>query len=583
LLKSLHVMNFALIEEAKIEFVEGLNILTGETGAGKSILIDAFNSVLGGRASTDAIRSGCDYFRVEAVFELPGSHPVTRILEEQGIPIEEDKQLIVSRRLSTHGKNVTLVNGCNVPVSILRKIGGVLVDMHGQHENQALLRPEFYLTLVDACTTGIQPVLASYQTIYQEWLEVTKQLSAMEASARERAQRLDMLTWQTQEISAANLRIGEETAIQNEISLLTNAEKINKSIQHIYSLFYQGQSGDHNGVIADLAEIKREIEHIARYDERLQVFLSAINDAFYQLEEAGSGLRDYGENMDFDSNRLSQLQERMDILYKLKKKYGATEEEILAYYQQALEELDSIVNHEERTANYVKRRDQLQVRLRAAADQLHYLRSRSAETMAKQICSHLADMGMPKAILTAKVIPAGTYSLTGADELDLLFSANPGEEPKPLQKIASGGELSRIALAIKSVSAERDDMGTMVFDEIDTGIGGQTARMVGEKIGRVGCEKQVLCITHLPHIACMADSHIYIEKSVNDERTQTVVRTLDHPARLIELTRMMGGDNLNRLAVENAEQLLAAAQAKKQSWKKEKKETRIEGERDGSV
>ncbi len=583
MLKSLHVMNFALIEEAKIEFVEGLNILTGETGAGKSILIDAFNSVLGGRASTDAIRSGCDYFRVEAVFELSGSHPVSKILEEQGIPLEDDNQLIVSRRLSIHGKNVTLVNGCNVPVSILRKIGGFLVDMHGQHENQALLRPEFYLTLVDACTIGIQPVLASYQTIYQEWLEVTKQLSAMEASARERAQRQDMLTWQTQEISAANLRIGEEAAIQNEISLLTNAEKINKSIQRIYSLFYQGPSGEHNGVIADLAEIKREIEYIARYDERLQAYLTAINDTFYQLEEAGSGLRDYAENMDFDSNRLSQLQERMDILYKLKKKYGATEEEILAYYQQALAELDSIVNHEERTANYVQRRDKLQVQLRAAADQLHYLRNRSAEKMAAQVCSHLADMGMAKAILTAKVIPTSTFSPTGTDELILLFSANPGEEPKPLQKIASGGELSRIALAIKSVSAERDDMGTMVFDEIDTGIGGQTARMVGEKIGRVGCEKQVLCITHLPHIACMADSHIYIEKNVNGDRTQTVVRTLDHPARLIELTRMMGGDNLNRLAVENAEQLLAAAQAKKQSWKKEKKKARIEGEQDGSV
>jgi len=583
LLKSLHVMNFALIEEAKIEFVEGLNILTGETGAGKSILIDAFNSVLGGRASTDAIRSGCDYFRVEALFDIPCANPVTGLLEEQGIPLEADNQLIVSRRLSAHGKNVNLVNGCNVPLAILRKIGGFLVDMHGQHENQALLRPEFFLRLVDSCTDEIPPILTSYQTIYQEWLETAKQLSAMEASARERAQRLDMLTWQTQEISAANLKIGEEAAIQSEIALLTNAEKINKSIQRIYSLFYQGQSGDHNGVIADLAEIKREIEHIVRFDDRVQTYLTAINDAYYQLEEAGIGLRDYAENMDFNSDRLSQLQERMDILYKLKKKYGATEEEILTYHHQALEELDSIVNHEERTANYVQRRDQLQAQLRAAADQLHFLRRRSAEEMAAQICSHLADMGMAKAILTAKVIPTSTFSPTGADELILLFSANPGEEPKPLQKIASGGELSRIALAIKSVSAERDDMGTMVFDEIDTGIGGQTARMVGEKIGRVGCEKQVLCITHLPHIACMADSHIYIEKSVNDERTQTVVRTLDHPARLIELTRMMGGDNLNRLAVENAEQLLAAAQAKKQSWKKEKKKARIEGEQDGSV
>jgi len=568
LLKSLHVMNFALIEEAQIDFVAGLNILTGETGAGKSILIDAFNSVLGGRSSVDTIRSGCDYFRVEAVFDIPSSNPVAGLLEEQGIPLEDDNQLILSRRLSTHGKNVILVNGCNVPLLTLKKIGAFLVDMHGQHENQALLRPEFYLTLVDSFSPAIKPVFISYQRLYQEWLEINKQLSATEDNARERAQRLDMLTWQTQEIAMANLKVGEEEMLKQEISILTNAEKITHSIQRIHSLFFEGKAGN-NGVIADLADIKRELENIVRFDGHLQAQLTAISDAFYQLEEASGNLRDYAESADFDPERLSQLQERMDIIYKLKKKYGSTEEEILEYYRLALNELDDISNHEERMEKLMERRDALQARLEMTAGQLHQIRSQAAEDMTELMCSHLTDMAMPNAILAAKVILTNVFSPTGSDELTLFFSANPGEEPKPLQKIASGGELSRIALAIKSVSAKRDDVGAMVFDEIDTGIGGQTALMVGEKIGKLGCEKQVLCITHLPHIACMADSHIYIEKKIDGERTQTIVRTLDHQSRLAELARMMGGDSSNRLAVDNAEQLLIAAQAKKERWKSE--------------
>lgn len=568
MLKSLRVMNFALIEEAQINFVDGLNILTGETGAGKSILIDAFNSVLGGRSSVDAIRSGCDFFRVEAVFEISLSNPVIVLLEEQGIPVEDDNQLILSRRLSTHGKNIILVNGCNVPLSTLKKIGAFLVDMHGQHENQALLHPEFYLKLIDTHSAEIKNILASYQVFYHEWREASKQLAAIEDNARERAQRLDMLKWQTQEIAAANLKVGEEILLKQEISFLTNAEKIAHSIQRIHTLFFEGKT-DNNGVIADLADIKRELESIVRFDAHLQAQLTVINDVYYQLEEASANLRDYAENTDFNPNRLSQLQERMDIIYKLKKKYGSSEEEILEYYHLALKELNDIANHEERMEILIKSKETLETRLAEKADQLHQFRCQTAETMVKLVCSHLTDMAMPNAVLSATVMPTNLFSFTGSDELSLLFTANPGEEPKPLQKIASGGELSRIALAIKSVAAKRDDVETMVFDEIDTGIGGKTALMVGEKIGKLGCEKQVLCITHLPHIACMADSHIYIEKTVDDERTHTIVRTLDYQSRLAELARMMGSDSSNRLAVDNAEQLLLAAQAKKECWKSE--------------
>ncbi len=568
MLRSLHVINFALIEEAQIDFVPGLNILTGETGAGKSILIDALNSILGGRVSVDAVRSGCDYFRVEAVFDISSFNPVVSLLEEQGIPLEDDCQLILSRRLSAHGKNIILVNGCNVPLSTLKKIGVFLLDMHGQHENQALLRPDFYLSLVDSYSPLLKSVLVSYQKIYKEWQDVCKHLSETEDNARERAQKLDMLTWQTQEIAMANLKPGEEEIGKQEIAILTNAEKITCSMQRIHNLFFEGQAGS-NGVIADLGNIIQELENIVRFDNRLQEQLTIIQDAFYQLGEVGSNLSNYAENTDFEPERLEQLQERMDVVYKLKKKYGSSIEKILEYYQRALTEIENISCYEDRMQKLMDNRDDLEARLKITAAKLHQIRSQAAGDLTHLVQSHLTDLAMPNAVLTANVAVKDTFSLNGSDELNLLFSANPGEEAKPLHKIASGGELSRVALAIKSVAAKRDDIDVMVFDEIDTGIGGHTALMVGEKIGRLGCDKQVLCITHLPHIACMADSHIYIEKKVSGERTQTIVRTLDHTARLAELARMMGGDDTNRLAVENAGQMLLAAEKKKEQWKRE--------------
>jgi DNA repair protein RecN (Recombination protein N) len=565
-LKSLTVTNFALIERAVVEFDEGLNILTGETGAGKSILIDALSIILGNRASVDSIRTGCDFFRVEAVFDVSRLSFIYRIIEEQGISIEDDAVLIISRRFSRQGKNSILINGCQVTVNVLRQIGEKLVDMHGQHENQALLRPESYLSLLDAFDERIKIVLEQYRKVYQEWLALIKQQTLLAQNSRERAQRIDMLSWQTKEIELAQLKPGEDEDIERQLPVLANVEKITTAVNRSYVLLEQGNDGM-QGILPALAEVKHELEMIARYDTRIQELLTSISDALYQLEESCMDLRVYGDEIDFDPQRLATLQERMDVIYKLKKKYGTSIAEILEYYEKSAIELKDIHNYDQTIANLEQQQRVLEEKLRSFCEKLHSLRLQSSQLLSEQICGHLADLGMNNARFNVEVISGSQFTFNGADEVSFLFSANLGEQTKPLYKIASGGELSRIALAIKTVCAHRDAVGIMVFDEIDAGIGGQAGHMVAEKVAKVACARQVLCITHLPQIACMADCHIYIKKQVEGERTNTIITVLTKEEQLLELTRMISGNEITQIALENANQILESAVKKKEKWK----------------
>ena len=566
MLKSLTVTNFALIERALVEFDEGLNILTGETGAGKSILIDALSIILGNRASVDSIRTGCDFFRVEAVFDISKLSFIYRIIEDQGISIEDDAMLIISRRFSRQGKNSILVNGCHVTVNVLRQIGEKLVDMHGQHENQALLRPESYLSLLDAFDESLKIVLEQYRKVYQEWLELIKQQTLLAQNSQERAQRIDMLSWQTKEIELAQLKPGEDEEIERQLPVLANVEKITTAVNRSYVLLEQGNDGM-QGILPALAEVKHELEIIARYDTRIQEQLTTISDALYQLEESCMDLRVYGDEIDFDPQRLATLQERMDVIYKLKKKYGPSIVEILEYYEKSVVELKDIHNYDQTIANLEQKRRLLEENLRSFSEKLHSLRLQSSQLLSEQICGHLADLGMTNARFNIEVIPSSQFTFHGTDEVNFLFSANLGEQTKPLYKIASGGELSRIALAIKTVCAHRDAVGIMVFDEIDAGIGGQAGHMVAEKVAKVACARQVLCITHLPQIACMADCHIYIKKQVEGERTNTVITVLTKEEQLLELTRMISGNEITAIALENANQIFESAVKKKEKWK----------------
>ncbi|SFL81120.1 DNA repair protein RecN [Pelosinus propionicus] len=566
MLKSLTVTNFALIEQAVVEFDEGLNILTGETGAGKSILIDALSIILGNRASVDSIRTGCDFFRVEAVFDISKLTSIYKIIDEQGITLEDDAVVIVSRRFSRQGKNSILINGCHVTVNTLRQIGEKLVDMHGQHENQALLRPESYLALLDAFDKNIKIELEQYRQLHQKWVEVIKQQEVLAQNSRERAQRIDMLSWQTKEIALAQLKPGEEEEIEQQIPVLSNVEKITTAVNRSYILLEQGTDGI-QGIIPALAEVKHELEMIARYDNRIQEQLASISDALYQLEESCTDLRLYGDEIDFDPHKLATLQERMDVIYKLKKKYGTTITEILQYYEKSLAELEDIHNYDQTIAKFSQQQKTLEEKLNFHCERLHTLRMQSSKRLSEQIGKHLTDLGMANATFDIAVISRPDFTIHGTDEVSFLFSANLGEQTKPLYKIASGGELSRIALAIKTVCAYRDAVGIMVFDEIDAGIGGQAGHMIAEKVANVACARQVLCITHLPQIACMADRHVYIKKQIEGERTNTIVTVLTKEEQLLELTRMISGNEITPIALENANQIFKSALIKKEKWK----------------
>lgn len=565
MLKSLQVLNFALIEHVTLTFRSGLTVLTGETGAGKSILIDALNVVLGERASTDFIRNGCDFFRVEAVFDITTSHAVINMLEEHDITQEDDK-LIISRRLSKSSKNTIVINGCQAPLAVLKKLGELLIDMHGQHENQALLRPESHLTLLDAYDPQIGELLNPYRECYLEWHRIKNNLARLAQSSRDQAQRIDMLTWQTQEIAAASLKVGEEDKLESEVRVLANAERIAKSVERSYILFHQGGKGSH-GVLSALVEIRKELETISRYDNSLDNALQIVQDAWHQLNEAASEISSYSDIVEYNPKRLAKLQDRLDILYKLKKKYGATIEEVLDYYQQSLNELDTIGNSEGKATELEKEKTDLEEKLMHYSHQLDVLRRDAANKLSATICIHLADLAIPEAKLVFDIIKTPNFGPHGINQVNLLFSANPGQELKSLHKIASGGELSRVALAIKTVSSGRDAVGTMVFDEVDAGIGGQTAQMVAEKVALVATTKQVLAITHLSQMACMAEGHYHIAKHTEDGRTYTTVHELNTEERVREITRMMVGETLSPLALENTAQLLAVAKQKRDKWK----------------
>ncbi len=488
MLKSLTVSNFALIENATVDFSYGFNVLTGETGAGKSILIDALNAVLGGRTSSDLIRTGTEGFRVEAVFDISMMSDVIRLLADQEINPEEDGSLIISRRVTKSGKNSVIVNGCHVTLGFLRSISSHLVDMYGQHENQSLLRQETYLPLLDCFEPAIGCLLKVYMKSYKEWLENKEKLANLNQNARNRAQRIDLLSWQINEISHAILKPGEEEELLQQIRVLSNTEKIIHSITKAYSLLYEDKNGQ--AITTALAIIQKELENAVKYDERLTTVSSVFIDAIYQVDDCASQLRQYLADFEFEPNRLAELQERMDVIYKLKQKYGNSIAEVLMYLEKANQELNQISNYESEAENLIQFLKQQEEKLADLAEKLTKLRSNTAQSMSLQITKHLSELGMSKAIFEIVVSEIEQFGPKGKNQVNLFFSANPGEAAKHLQKVASGGELSRIALAIKAVSAARDHVNTMIFDEVDSGIGGKTAQMVAEKIAFVASEKQ---------------------------------------------------------------------------------------------
>jgi len=568
MLKTLTVWNFALLEHVQIEFERGLNILTGETGAGKSILIDSLGMILGHRTSIEKIRKDRDWLRVEAVFDISKYPEVHNFLQQSDI-VDEDDSLIISRQVAKTGKNTIQVNGCHLTLTSLKMLGELLIDIHGQNENQALLRTENQFALVDAYQSEIKTSLSVYQTAFAKWNALKESLKKQELDSREHAQRMDMLSWQVNEIEAAKLKEAEDEELEREIKLLSNAEKISDLVKSSYRLL---DSGDKRqpAVIPSLVEIKKNMEMLSRYDTKLTNVMQMITDALCQIEECSYEIRDYGESIDYSPERLNKLQERMDEIYKLRKKYGATIADVVEHYHNAKKELLAIENYDQHIEDLKYNIAQAEKDLAVQATILTELRQVAAKQLSGDIQKHLLSLGMENARFVIEIQEDGTYHLNGANTIQILFSANLGEDPKPMQKVASGGELSRIALAIKTVCAAKDKIGIMVFDEIDTGIGGKTAQMVAERIAMVAAYKQVLCITHLPQIACMADVHLYIDKQIQNNKTVTQVRHLSTSEQLNEIARMASGIDITAASLDNAMEMLNNAKLKKESFRETK-------------
>ena len=559
MLKSLHVHNFALIADTRIELEPGFNVFSGETGAGKSILIDALGIVLGSRASAEYIRDGEDHYWVQAVFDISGLQAILPILFEYGIEVDEDF-LFIRRKVLKSGKSVTMVNGVQVPLGLLQKLSEQLIDIHGQHENQRLLKVGEPLNLVDLYGSEvIDDLLRNYKDKYNDYLSIRQELEILNSQNADREKISERLEWEINEIESAKLFSGEEEALQETAKKLTNSTKIMSASTAAYDLLNGNENGI-QGVMDSLSEARDKISSVLVYDKELEVFYNAFDNAWLTLEDARQSLSNYIEKDDFDPAYLTYVQERLDLWYRLKKKYGNTFAKIEDYLSVSKEQLNELSLITDRIDNKKSQMRVISETLKKEAKELTFARALIADKFEKLVTQHIRDLAMPQGkfqIILAKKPEIGP---NGVDDAQFYFTANLGQEARLLSKVASGGELSRIALAIKTVLLEKSGVPTMVFDEIDTGVGGVTAQKMAEKIAIIANVRQVLCITHLAQIATFADNHLYIEKVVENNKTSTLVKTLEREERITEIMRMAGGNNISEASRTNAKQLLLMAE-----------------------
>ena len=555
MLKTLTVWNFALLEHVKIEFGAGLNILTGETGAGKSILIDALGAVLGKRLAATAIRSGCEWLRVEAVFDLEAQTALKSLLEEQAIPVEDD-ELIITRQVSHKGKNSVLLNGCRVTLALLKELGAYLVDIHGQHDNLALLRPENQLLLLDTSDAAIEKQRDVYQKSFAAWNDCKKQLRAKEEEAKNTTERLDLLHWQEKEIEEADLKEGEDERIEAEIKKLSNAEKISGFVEESYALLNGDVGGKALNVLAALSKVKKNLESLSRFGNELDNACKMVENAYCDLQEASYEIRDYGSDMEFDPHRLDSLESRMSVIDKLCRKYGATTTDVLAHLAKIKAELQSIENYDVDLEDLKAALKNAADTLKEEAQKLTKLRSAAAKALSAHVGEQIKALGMEKAHFSI-ALRAADYSAAGADDIVMLFSANAGEKEQPLQDVASGGELSRVMLAVEVSLAERAAQSdhTFLFDEVDAGVGGRAAQTVGRRLAKLAEKHQVIVVTHLAQVAAHAATQAVVVKEEDESGAKTDVAIVAGDERLGELARMLSGSDTEAARAHAAELL----------------------------
>ncbi|MDD2418307.1 MAG: DNA repair protein RecN [Oscillospiraceae bacterium] len=552
MLTSLHIENIAVIEKAGIELGSGLNVLTGETGAGKSMVIDAINAALGERISRDVVRTGSQQALVTAVFNNISSRNCLA-LKELGYPPDEDGALLIQRTIFADGKGSSCrINGQPATVSILRTIGRMLVNIHGQHENQALLSTERHVDYLEQIG-GLLPLHEKYSEAYDHLCDIRRQLEKTKMDEGAKARRIDMLRYQIDEIEAAELQPGEEEELKSQRELYRNAEKIAVSLGGARRCFSGDEEG--GGALAMVSDAVSYLQDAGHYVENMAEFSRRVEGILYDMEECAQELRDFASHLDFEPAELELVEERLDRIHRLISKYGGNEQEVLAFLEQARQELDSIELSDMLAARLQGELEQAKKTALELAQQLSAARRKSATEYEQKVQEQLAFLDMPGVRLSISIetVEPGP---NGIDSVEFLISANPGETPRPLAKIASGGELSRIMLALKSVMANADDIDSLVFDEIDTGISGRAAHKVGIKLRETSKSRQVICVTHLAQIGAQADNHYLIEKTVHDGRTYTDVTALDNEGREKELARIIGG-TVTQATLEAAREMLA--------------------------
>ena len=554
MLEHLHIRNVALIKESEISFGDGLNILTGETGAGKSMIIDSLQFALGGRAGKDFLRHGEKQAAVEALFSVQ-SQALTEKLAENGIVPEEDGTLLITRTLSEAGKSVCRINGSTVTVGMLKEIAEDMIDIYGQHEHQSLLNPVKHIRLLDRfCGAGFGEAMEEYKNSRQRLKDLEKQLTILIGDESQREQRMDMLLFQKEEIEAAELQEGEEDALLEQKKRLSSMERLIRLTGESVTLLYDGD--DRAPSACDqLGDALAKLQEAAEYDAALSPLADALADGYAAVEDCARELKREAEEQEADPEELERIEERLQLFYKLKRKYGGSIAAVLEFYEKAVQELEFLSNSSEKAAELSAKKAAEEKRLSALAETLTARRRATAEQVEEQIETALHDMEMKHARFHIQIEEKADWGADGKDKVEFLISANAGEPLKPLAKIASGGEMSRVMLALKTVLVDADEIGTFIFDEIDTGVSGRTARRVGEKMRFLGGKRQLLCITHLPQIAAMADNHFLIEKESDAGETVTRVTALDEEGAVREVARLMNDVTETTLAA--ARELLA--------------------------
>ena len=558
MLVELHVTDFALIDRLDLTFGPGLNILTGETGAGKSIIIDALGLALGERAGADLVRTGSARATVEAVFDLAGAPAeVRRRLAEAGLDAEEGEEtLLVTREIAkAGGKSQCRINGRLMPVSVLKEIAEGLVDVHGQHEHQSLLSSDRHVDILDNwCGKDALALRGQVAELFGQANAQKREREKLRTDARERARMLDLYRFQQEELLEAKLQPAEEEELAADRLRLANSEKLSAAAVESYALLSGGERG--GGALDALNAALASVEHAAALDESLAPIAEALVSAVSFAEDAGRELRGYQDTVEFNPERLEEIEARLDLIRTLKRKYGETIEEILAYGQELAGKLDALENSEAREEELTAAIAKTESALTASAARLTKARTKASREFAAGIARELQDLGMAATKFEVSIEPQPVAS-KGADRVEFLLSPNPGEPLRPLAKIASGGEMSRIMLALKSVLARTGSIPTMIFDEIDVGVGGRTAQTIGDKLGALARDAQILCITHLPQIASRAGTHFFIEKQVHDGRTTVSVSPLDDEGRIDEIARMLGGSRRSDAVVQHAREMLS--------------------------